>query len=77
MPRDLLEELADVPVPPVPATFNRALHERLNRRLLAGQVVDLGLRGTCYALSHFTRALAGFFMLTLTGKFEPDSRKPK
>jgi len=76
MSRDFLEMLAEAPVPPVPATFNRAVHERLNRRLLAGQIVDLGLRGTCYALSHFTRALAGFFMLTLTGKFEPGSRKP-
>ena len=75
MPRDLLEELADTPLPPVPATFNRALHDRLNRRLLAGHLIDLGLRGTGYTLSHFARAMAGLFTFTLTGKFEPSTRK--
>jgi hypothetical protein len=74
MPRDLLEELAEAPVPPVPATFNRALHDRLNRRLLAGHLLDLGLRGTGYTLGHFARAAAGLFTLTLTGKFESENK---
>jgi hypothetical protein len=77
MPRDFLEELAEAPVPPMPDTFNRTLHERLNRRLLAGHVIDLGFRGTGYVLAHFARALGGFFMVTLTGKFDPDLGKPK
>jgi hypothetical protein len=75
MPRDLLEELADAPVPPVPATFNRALHDRLNRRLLAGHLIDLGLRGTGYTLGHFARAMAGLFAFTATGKFEPENKR--
>jgi hypothetical protein len=69
MPRDFLEELAVSPVPPPPDTFNRALHERLNRRLLAGHILDLALRGIGYCLVHFARALTGFFALTLTGAF--------
>ena len=75
MPRDFLEELAEAPVPPLPDTFNRALHERLNRRLLAGQVLDLGLRGVGYCFVHFARALGGFFVLTATGKVEGGSRE--
>jgi hypothetical protein len=74
MPRDLLEELAEAPVPPLPATFNRALHDRLNRRLLVGHVLDLGLRGVGYTMAHFARALVGFFVLTVSGKFEPGSK---
>ena len=73
MPRDFLEELAEAPVPPLPDTFNRALHERLNRRLLAGHVLDLALRGLGYSLLHFARALAGFFTLTVLGEFEKDA----
>jgi hypothetical protein len=75
MPRDFLEELAEVPVPPVPVAFNRALHERLNRRLLAGQMLDLGLRGMGYTLAHFARAVGGMLMLTITGKFERESKE--
>lgn len=73
MPRDFLEELVEAPVPPLPDTFNRALHERLNRRLLAGHILDLALRGVGYCLMHFARALAGFFVLTVLGKFEKDT----
>jgi hypothetical protein len=74
MPRDFLEELAEAPVPPLPATFDRALHERLNRRIVAGLILDLGLRGIGYSLWHFARALAGFFVLTVSGKFDGDSK---
>jgi hypothetical protein len=74
MQRDFLEELAEAPVPPVPATFNRALHERLNRRLLAGHILDLAMRGMGYTLAHFTRAAGGFFMYTVSGKFEREGK---
>ena len=74
MPRDFLEELAEAPVPPVPVAFNRALHERLNRRLVAGQVLDLALRGVGYTLAHFARAAGGLFLLTVTGRFERESK---
>jgi hypothetical protein len=74
MPRDFLEELAEAPVPPVPVAFNRALHERLNRRLLAGQMLDLALRGIGYTLGHFARAVGGAFMLTISGKFDQECK---
>ncbi len=74
MQRDFLEELAEAPVPPVPVTFNRALHERLNRRLLAGHMLDLALRGMGYTLGHFVRAVGGVMVLTITGKFERDPK---
>ncbi len=70
MPRDFLEQMADIPVPPVPASFNRALHERLNRRLLVAHLLDLGLRGMGYAFLHFARATMGLVVLTLSGKFD-------
>jgi hypothetical protein len=70
MQRDFLEELAEAPVPPVPVSFNRALHERLNRRLVAGQMLDLALHGMGYTIAHFTRAMGGLILLTVSGKFE-------
>lgn len=77
MPRDVLEQLADAPVPPMPAAFDHALHDRLNRRLLVGHVLDLGLRGMGFTLAHFARAMCGFFVLTVTGKFEVESKEGK
>jgi hypothetical protein len=70
MATDLFEKLADLPVPPVPEAFDRSLHDRINTRLLMGQFLDLGMRGTGFALVHFARALLGFFKLTVAGKFE-------
>jgi hypothetical protein len=75
MPRDFLEELAEAPVPPLPDTFNRALHQRLNRRLLAGHILDLALRGIGFCLMHFARALVGFFALTVLGEPERGSKR--
>jgi hypothetical protein len=77
MPRDVFEQLADAPVPPMPAAFDRALHDRLNRRLLVGQVLDLGLRGVGFTLGHFMRAVLGFFVLTVSGDFEPRGKEEK
>lgn len=71
MPRDVLEQLADKPVPPVPVTFDRSVHDRLNRWLLVGQLLDLALKAMGYTLLHFSRAVLGLLTLTVTGKFEP------
>jgi hypothetical protein len=70
MATDLFEQLADLPVPPVPPAFNRALHERINKRLVASQFVDLATRGFGFAVTHFARAVADLLKLTVTGKFE-------
>ena len=77
MAMDLLEKLAEVPVPPAPPpkVFDRAIHRRINDRLIVGQVLDLTLRGFGFAALHFTRALLGLVRLTFTGKFDtPKSR---
>jgi hypothetical protein len=68
VPRDFLEELAQAPVPPMPAAFDRGLHERLNRRLLAGHMLDLGCRVMPQALAQFAQALSRFAAYTITGR---------
>ena len=76
MATDLFEQLGDLEVPPPPAAeqFDRQLHDRVNRSLVAGQIVDLGARGMPLAMWHFSRALVGLFALTLTGRYDT---KPK
>jgi hypothetical protein len=73
MANDLLEKLAEVPVPPAPApeVFDRAIHRRINQRLLVGQMVELVSRGFVFAIAHFSKAILGLVRLTLTGKLEP------
>ena len=73
MSTNLFERLADVPVPPPPRSFNAALHQRLNQRLLAGQLLDLATRGFGFAIWHLARAACGLAKLTFTGKLEPRS----
>jgi hypothetical protein len=70
MSSDLFEKLADLPVPPVPETFDRAVHERINSRLTVGQFLDFATRGLGFVLVHFARALADLMKVTVTGKFE-------
>jgi hypothetical protein len=72
MPIDLLEKLAEVPVPPAPPqqVFDRGIHKRINSRLIVGQVLDLLLRGFGFALLHFGKAVLASFQFTLTGRME-------
>jgi hypothetical protein len=72
MATDLLEQLAELPVPPAPPpqTFDREIHRRINSRLIVGQVFDLSLQGFTYASANFAKALLGFARLTLTGKLD-------
>ncbi len=79
MSTDLLEQLAEVPVPPAPPPqqFDRGIHQRINDRLFVGQVVDLALRGFGFAAAHFSRSLLGLLRLTFTGKFDPPKSGPR
>jgi hypothetical protein len=72
MPIDLLEKLAELPVPPAPApqAFDKGIHERINSRLIVSQTADFLLRGFGFGVAHFSKALLGVVRLTLTGKFE-------
>jgi hypothetical protein len=69
---DLLEQLAELPVPPAPPpqVFDREIHQRINSRLIVGQVLDLLLRGFGFGMLHFAKALVGLVRFSLTGKFE-------
>ena len=71
---NLLDQLAEWEVPPPPATFDAQLHERVNRSLVAAQLVDLAVSGLPWALLHFGRALVGLVSFTLCGRYET---KPK
>jgi len=75
MPTDLFEKLADVPVPPPPPSkqFDRAVHAKINDRLIVGQIFDFWIRGAGFGAAHFSKALVGLLRLTFTGKFD----KPK
>lgn len=74
MASDLFEQLAELEVPPPPAQFDDQLHERVNRSLVAGQMIDLLVRGLPFAIGHFARAVVGMVTFTIVGRYE---RKPK
>jgi hypothetical protein len=75
MPVDLLEkleQLAEIPIPPAPPpkVFDRAVHERINSRLLVGQIVEFVFRGCGFAMVHFAKAVIAAARFTITGKLE-------
>ena len=74
MSLNLLEQLADLEVPPPPEQFDTQLHDRVNRSLVRAQLVDLMLRGFPWALLHFARAVVGLIAFTLTGRYESNSK---
>jgi hypothetical protein len=67
--KDFLEQLAEIETPPPPAEFDRQLHERLNRSLMAQHLLDFAVGAVPWALGHFFRAVVGTLGFTLTGKF--------
>ncbi len=74
---DLLEQLADLEVPPPPLHFDRQLHERVNRSLVISQAVDLLVSGLPWAMLHFARAVVGLIAFTLTGRYESKSKNKR
>jgi len=74
MATDLFDQLADLDVPPPPARFDQQLHERVNRSLVIGHLVDLFFGAVPLAIVHFGRALVATLLYTLTGHYET---KPK
>ncbi len=73
MPRNLLNQLADVEVPPVPKNLDDHLHQRLNHWLLLGQLSDLALRFIPGAMFHVARAMIGLIVYTITGRYPSDT----
>lgn len=74
MPQDIFEQLAQLNVPPPPPQLDRAVHDRVNRSLVALHLADLLLRGMPWAMLHFGRAVIGLIGLTLRGKSGDDRR---
>jgi hypothetical protein len=71
---NVLEQLADLEVPPPPAHFDAQLHERVNRSLFVWQLIDLATSAVPYALVHFSRAIVGFIAFTVSGRYETRSK---
>jgi hypothetical protein len=77
MASNLLDQLAELEVPPPPPQFDAQLHERVNRSLLTSQLIDLVVSATPWALLHFGRALVGLIAFTLTGRYENKDKKQR
>lgn len=75
MSDDLLQQLADHEVPPVPETFDENLHGRVNRTLLSRDLVDLGLRATPWAMGIFAQAVVDLLGFTVSGRLR--NERPK
>jgi hypothetical protein len=75
---DVLDRLADVAVPPVPAgrTFTAGVRRKLNPRLLALHVVEFALGATAWAVVHMAAALLAAVQYTVTGSW-PRGRAPE
>jgi len=77
MAPNLLEQLAELEVPPPPPQFDAQLHENVNRALLATQIVDLFVSALPWALLQFGQAFLGFVSFTVTGKYPPKSKRQR
>jgi hypothetical protein len=74
---DLLEQLADYDVPPVPTQFDAELHERVNRGLLAAQAAEWVFKALPYTVLHLAGAVWGLVLFTLTGRYGHERRDDK
>lgn len=71
MPQDLLEQLAGTDVPPPPADFDRSVHQRLNRTLVVGQLIEFVAVVLPLSVLEFARAMAASLIFTSSGRFPP------
>ncbi len=72
---DPLEQLALLDVPAPPPEFDRQLHGRVNRQLIAQHVADLLLHAMPWALLHLAQVLLGLVRFSLSGRFDDERRK--
>lgn len=73
--KDLLEQLAEMDVAPSPPEFDRQLHQRLNRSLIAQHLLDFTMGAVPWALWHFFCAVAGMIAFSMSGKYAGGDRK--
>jgi len=76
---DLLESLATVAVPPVPAqrAFAAGVRRKLNPRLLVAQIVEFAVGGMLWAALHMGIALLGAVRYTVTGAWPEAGAREK
>jgi hypothetical protein len=75
MAPNLLDQLADVEVPPPPVAFDRQLHDKVNRSLLITQLVDLFISALPWAMLEFSKAFIGLGIFSVTGRYPSKSNK--
>ena len=74
MAPNLLDQLAELDVPPPPAAFDAELHDKVNRSLVITQFTDLAVSALPYAIAEFFRALVGLAIFTVTGRYDSKSK---
>jgi len=74
MSTDLLDQLADLDVPPPPAQFDAELHTKLNRSLAMQQMFDLVFSALPLVAVELARAVIAMLTVTVSGKF-PEQKK--
>jgi len=77
MSPNLFDRLAELDVPPPPVQFDQQLHQRVNRSLVVGQLVDLLVGAFPWAAGHFAKALLGAILFTVTGRYETDTKQQR
>ena len=75
MTHDPLTQLAEATVPPLPADFDRSVHERLNRTLAVGQLTEFACIALPCALAEFARAVAAAVVYTSSGRYPAASQE--
>jgi len=74
---DLLEQLADVTVPPVPAarTFTAGVRRKLHPRLLLLHVAEFAIGATAWSAGCFLVAMVAALRYTVTGRWPGGSHR--
>ena len=75
MPSDFLDQLATMETPQPPPEFDRKLHQRVNRALLAPHLLGLAAGCLPWALGHFLRGLLGAVIFSITGRLSGRQKK--
>ncbi len=73
--KDLFEQLADSKVSEPPPDFDLRLHQRVNRTLVVQHIIDFFVGAIPWSAVHFFRAVLGWLLLTLTGRFPDRGRR--
>jgi hypothetical protein len=76
MSSDFLEQLAEIEVAPPPPEFDRELHQRVNRTLLAQQAANLAVGAVPGAIVEFLRAVTAALAFSIAGHY-PQERQEK